>query len=66
MESSVVKRDKKKLNRIWREIHGQLQGWKEGSSTSSLYGEETPSVEIGMLQKNFAKVHCCPAATNIM
>lgn len=56
MESSVVKRDTKKVNQIWQEIQRQLQGWKEGSSASSLYGEETPTVEIGVLQKNFAKV----------
>lgn len=56
MESSVVKRDKRKVNQIWQDIHRQLTEWKEGSSASSLYGEQTPSVEIGVLQKNFAKV----------
>ena len=55
----MVKRDTKKVNQIWQDIHRQLQEWKEGSSASSLYGEETPSVGIGVLQKNFAKVSTC-------
>ena len=55
MESSVGKRDMNKVKEVYQQIQNQLRNWEEGSF-SSLYGEATPSIEIGQLQKKFAKV----------
>jgi hypothetical protein len=55
MELSLDKRDKKKVSQIWQQIYDQLRQWEEGS-VSSLYGEQTQSIETGQLQKRFAKV----------
>ena len=56
MEASVNKRDGKKVAQVWSQIYNQLQEWETGSSRS-LFGEDTPSMEIGNLQKRFAKVN---------
>ena len=56
MEASVERRDNNKVAKVWSQIYNQLQEWEAGSS-SSLYGEDTPSMEIGNLQKRFAKVY---------
>ena len=57
MESTpVAKRDTKQVGKIWKQINDQMREWEEYSVTS-LYGEATPSVEIGQLQKKFAKVN---------
>ena len=55
MEATQEKRNTERVSHIWRQMLAQLCQWEEGSS-SSLYGEETPSLEIGNLQKRFAKV----------
>ena len=55
MEESVAKRKKDKLEQVWRQLGNQLQDWVAGS-VSSLYEEDTPSIEIGHFQKKFAKV----------
>ena len=57
MEPTVSKRNVGKVKQVWEQLHNQLQEWEEGSA-SSLYGEDTPTIEIGQLQKRFAKV--CP------
>ena len=58
----MERRDNNKVAKVWSQIYNQLQEWEAGSS-SSLYGEDTPSMEIGNLQKRFAKVYVyfmCP------
>lgn len=55
MEESAKKRNKGKVEKIWQQMSRQLQEWKDGSA-SSLYGEDSPTIEIGHFQKKFAKV----------
>ncbi len=64
MESSLAKRDVKKVGKVWELISKQLQEWEEWS-VSSLYGDATPTIEIGQLQKKFAKVCGSCASRNL-